>query len=60
MQTLSREEQMFESAAFMNELREVQDRLHAKEMERNGDLQLSILMSEVNGQTISQRTQRQS
>ena len=47
MQTFLHEKQMLEAAAFMNELREVQDRLHVKEMEPNGNLQLSILMSGV-------------
>lgn len=38
---------MLEEAAIMYQLSEVQDRLDAMEMERNGDLQLLILMSVV-------------
>ena len=38
---------MLEEAAIMYQLSEVQDRLDAMEMERNGNLQLLILMSVV-------------
>jgi len=46
-QTIYDEEQMLQEAAIVNELSELQDKLDAMEMERNGDLQLLILMSVV-------------